>query len=261
MSALFPPLLAVLKWLGLLLLILLALLLAALCVPAVVDIRYRQQKLRLMLHFGPLRCVLYPRPGTGHGREEAEGKTAGRGKKPGAGKKGAPGTGNKAARTPAPNEAAGTPGEAQGAPTAGRLQVLLDAARRDPLGMLQAVLAHVGFAGGRLLRGVHVRGLDVFWTVTAPQQDAAATALLYGRELATLNALLVAARQRMDIRADALWLEPDFTGERRAERSITARVTMRPLVLVVLAPRLLYRIWRDPAFKSIFTPQEGRKAA
>ena len=132
------------------------------------------------------------------------------------------------------------------------VQAFVTALRADPPAVLGALLDHLGFAARRLLRGVHVRHLQVFWTVTAPEQDAAATAVLYGAQIAALNNLLARAHQVMDIEADFLRLEPDFTGEQCTARGLSGEVFMRPGTAAALALCLLWRLWRDPALRAVW---------
>ncbi len=222
---------AVLKVLGWLLLILLAVLLLLLCIPVRLTAEYRAGQLRAAAGYGPLRFTLYPPPPKAKKTKKTK----------------------KAGRTP-PKPAPAAPA----APQAGtqraqnaRVQSMLAAFRAQPLAMLEALLAHVSFAGSRLLRGVHVRHLRVYWTVNA-EQDAAATAVLYGAQIAALNNLLARARQVMDIEADLLRLEPDFTGELAPGRGISGEVFLRPGTAVLLVPRLLWRLCRDPELKALW---------
>lgn len=148
-------------------------------------------------------------------------------------------------KEPAPSAPA-----AEAAPAApGLVDRLLAAVRRDPVLFIERVTAHALFAGGSLLRGVRITDLWVYWPVHT--SEAAHTALLYADLLAALNNALVRWKERMTIRPEDLWLEPDFTGELASKRHIAATVTMRPIVLLVLAPRLAWRVWRDEAFAGV----------
>lgn len=151
-------------------------------------------------------------------------------------------------KAPAPAPA---PAPQQTPPAApGFVDRLLAAARRDPVLFIRRVTAHALFAGGRLLRGVRVTDVWVYWPVHA--DEAAQTALLHASLLAALNNALVRVREQMTVRSEELWLEPDFTGELAPRRRLACTVTMRPIVLLVLAPRLLWRLWRDTAFAGVF---------
>lgn len=238
MSGALAVLLAVLKLLGGVLLLLLALVLLLLCVRATLAGEYRPDALSASVRYGPVRIALYPRP-----QKRQKPAKAGRKAKPAAEKR-PPQKPAKAAKT---KKAA--PAQKDGARPA-LAQRFIAALKEDPAGLLGALLGHLAFAGGRLLRGIHVRHLRVYWTVTA-EGDAAATAIQYGAQMALLNNLLARARQLMEIEADSLRLEPDFTGEKMPQRGISGEVSFRPIVAVVLLPRLLFRLWRDPAFKTI----------
>lgn len=92
----------------------------------------------------------------------------------------------------------------------------------------------------RLLRGVQVNKLQVFWTVTG--EDAADTAVAYGRRIALSNNLLALARQYLTIRAESLRLEPDFTGTLAGKRIFSCQIRIRPYIILLI---LFYLMRRD----------------
>ena len=92
----------------------------------------------------------------------------------------------------------------------------------------------------RLLRGVTVQKLHVFWTVTG--EDAADTAVAYGRRMALINNLLALARQFLTIRAESLRMEPDFTGEMAGKRIFSCQIRTRPYIILLI---LFYLMRRD----------------
>lgn len=92
----------------------------------------------------------------------------------------------------------------------------------------------------RLLRGVTVQKLHVFWTVTG--EDAADTAVAYGRWMALINNLLALARQFLTIRAESLRMEPDFTGEMAGKRIFSCQIRTRPYIILLI---LFYLMRRD----------------
>ena len=92
----------------------------------------------------------------------------------------------------------------------------------------------------RLLRGVQVNKLQVFWTVTG--EDAADTAVAYGRRIALSNNLLTLARQYLTIRAESLRLEPDFTGTLAGKRIFSCQIRTRPYIILLI---LFYLMRRD----------------
>lgn len=92
----------------------------------------------------------------------------------------------------------------------------------------------------RLLRGITVQKLHVFWTVTG--EDAADTAVAYGRWMALINNLLALARQFLTIRAESLRMEPDFTGEMAGKRIFSCQIRTRPYIILLI---LFYLMRRD----------------
>lgn len=92
----------------------------------------------------------------------------------------------------------------------------------------------------RLLRGITVQKLHVFWTVTG--EDAADTAVAYGRRMALSNNLLALARQFLTIRAESLRMEPDFTGEMAGKRIFSCQIRTRPYIILLI---LFYLMRRD----------------
>lgn len=254
MTAVLSILLLVLKILGALLLFAIALVLLVCLVPFGAHIDWRPGALTVDAVLGPVRLHLLPRE---------QGKTQEKKQTPPPPAEAKPQAPAPAAATAPPKAQTQTPPAAQSQPkpapapaaqaqeqAPGFVDKLLAAARRDPVVFIERVVTHAIFAGGSLLRGVRVTGLWVWWPVHA--DEASATALLYGSLMAALNNALVRLRQHMTIRPQELWLEPDFTGEQAAKSHVECTVTMRPIILVVLAPRLLWRIWRDPAFAGAF---------
>lgn len=252
-----PVLLWVLKFLGILLLVLLALLLVVLVMPVGFWVEYRGGVLRLTALLGPVRLRLWPRPAPRRAKPspaaappQAKPQEAPPAPPPAAPAPAAapsPPPGGKAP-APAPSPPAETDAPAGGAPLPAflqrRLDAVIDQARRDPIALARCLLGHLGWLGRRLLHGVRVTHLAVFWTVH--RDEASATAVTYGSVLALLNALLALLRQWMTIRADSLRLEPDFTGEQAGARQVSFRVRTRLCILAVLMLRLARRLWRDP---------------
>lgn len=91
----------------------------------------------------------------------------------------------------------------------------------------------------RLLKGVQVRKLRVFWSVTG--EDAADTAVSYGRWIAVSNNLLALARQYLTIRAESLRLEPDFTGQMAGKRIFSCQILTRPYIILLILFDLMRR--------------------
>lgn len=91
----------------------------------------------------------------------------------------------------------------------------------------------------RLLKGVQVHKLRVFWSVTG--EDAADTAVSYGRWIAVSNNLLALARQYLTIRAESLRLEPDFTGQMAGKRILSCQILTRPYIILLILFDLMRR--------------------
>ena len=91
----------------------------------------------------------------------------------------------------------------------------------------------------RLLKGVQVRKLRVYWSVTG--EDAADTAVSYGRWIAVSNNLLALARQYLTIRAESLRLEPDFTGQMAGKRIFSCQILTRPYIILLILFDLMRR--------------------
>ena len=97
---------------------------------------------------------------------------------------------------------------------------------------------------------MRVRRLQVFWTVTC--EDAAATAIAFGAAMTALNTALAAVQQAIPLQSEGLWLEPDFTGARRADRHIFGIVQARAILML----HLLYRVWNDPLLQPQTDPAQ-----
>lgn len=132
----------------------------------------------------------------------------------------------------------------------GRLERMLELAAEDPRKLGNCVLQHMRWLQKHSFFKIHIRHLNVFWTVTG--EDAAQTALMYGAEMTVFNTALALVQQTVRLQSDRLWLEPDFTGIRQEERRISCTVCAS----AVLMFHLLYRIWKDP----LLQPASGREA-
>lgn len=108
----------------------------------------------------------------------------------------------------------------------------------------------------RLLKGVQVDRLQVFWTVTG--EDAADTAVAYGRRIALSNNLLTLARQYLTIRAQSLRLEPDFTGTLAEKRIFSCQIRTRPYIILMI---LFYLMRRDKQGRSPLEQIQDKLAA
>ena len=163
------------------------------------------------------------------------------------------------AAAPLPGSADTAPPEPESTPPKGSLPFgiseHINAARQllsdDPMAFASCMLDHTGWLGRLCLRTLRVTHLDIFWTVHA--DEAAATAALYGAEMALANNLLAFVQQHVRLQSDRLWLEPDFTGQRAGERSISFSLNSCAGVLLWLLLRLLRRLWKDPQLQPAHT--------
>ena len=273
-------LLFVLQLIGWILLALLVILLAALILPLGIRVSYCPSSLQVTAYYGPLQFTLWPRGSAGSapaapqpaaapapptGTSAAtEGKTppaatAGKPSVPPAAKAAAPQAPPEPAAAPQPGRADTAPPEVESTPPKGSLPFgiseHISAARQllsdDPMAFANCMLGHAGWLGRLCLRTLRVTHLDIFWTVHA--DEAAATAALYGAEMALANNLLAFVQQHVRLQSDRLWLEPDFTGQRAGERSISFSLKSCAGVLLWLLLRLLHRLWKDPQLQPAHT--------
>ena len=270
-------LLFVLRLIGWILLTLLVILLAALVLPLGIRVSYHPGSLQIRAYYGPLQFTLWPRgsapaapqpaaaPAPPAGASAAtEGKTppaatAGKPSAPPATKAAAPHTLPESAATPQPGSADTAPPEPESTPPKDSLPFgiseHISAARQllsdDPMAFASCMLGHTGWLGRLCLRALRITHLDIFWTVHA--DEAAATAALYGAEMALANNLLAFVQQHVRLQSDRLWLEPDFTGQRAGERSISFSLKSCAGVLLWLLLRLLRRLWKDPQLQPAHT--------
>lgn len=273
-------LLFVLRLIGWILLALLVILLAALVLPLGIRVSYHPGSLQIRAYYGPLQFTLWPRgsagsapaapqpaaaPAPSAGTSAAtEGKTphaatAGKPSAPPATKAAAPQAPPKPAAAPQPGSADTVSPEPESSPPKGSLPFgiseHISAARQllsdDPVAFASCMLGHTGWLGRLCLRALRITHLDIFWTVHA--DEAAATAALYGAEIALANNLLAFVQQHVRLQSDRLWLEPDFTGQRAGERSISFSLKSCAGVLLWLLLRLLRRLWKDPQLQPAHT--------
>ena len=268
MSAVLAVVLTVLKILGIVLAVILVLVAVVLVLPVGLSLRYEGKTLELRLRAGPVRILLYPRPSqsAAQARQGAapEAAPAGPGRdspKPAAPRCAPAGQSAAQAAGPAVPKAsvaapAGQPEKKAGEKSPnknkasarpekpGLVERVLGAFRSNPVEFLSHLFSLVMAAGGWLLHGVHITRLRVLWTVT--REDASDTAITYGRAVAALNTALAVARDHMKIESEELRLEPDFTGERAAQRRISFELFTRPVIVLVIGVRLMRRFLHDP---------------
>lgn len=262
MTIVFTVLLAVLKFVGWLLLFLLALLVVLLILPVELRFAYQAGKPSLTAWYGPLHFTLWPQaaakdtaaqhpaapqpaPAAQPSAEPALSKTQ---PAPAAAPAGA------AAPTPAPaTEFTGEHPKSSAPPfhISERIETALNLLTHDPAAFVRCMFRHLRWVGRFLARHIKVQHLTVFWTVTG--EDAAQTAGLYSAAMAAANNLLAFLQQVVCLQCDHLQLEPDFTGQRRGERHISGRLHTHLFLLLWLLIRLLFRLGKDPQLQPAHT--------
>lgn len=254
-----PVLLLALKILAWLLLAVLLLLAAALLLPLGIAVEYRPGRMEIAAVCGPLRRSLrtYRQPAAQPpGKRRAEQQAAATPpEKPG---QEAPSAEPPGPPMPPPEEpeehALAAPPEETGE-KAGKLERILTLLEEDPAAVAACLWRHMRWLGRHSPFKMQVRRLHVFWTVTG--EDAAATAIAFGAEMAALNTALAAVQQVIPLQSDGLWLEPDFTGARRAQRRISGIVQARAILML----HLLYRVWNDPLLQPQTDPAQTAQSA
>lgn len=276
MSAFLAVLLTAVKALGLILAGILVLAALALFLPVGVSVCYEREAMELRLRIGPVKILLWPRPSgrkkekkkTSKAKAEQEKKTAPAKKKTAAesaegdkrAKQSAKNSNTSAASCPQPVQKAENAAKQTGKKPSqaekdektpkqktekpGAEERILASFKKDPGEFLSRLLDLLIETAGSLLRGVKICRLRVFWTVT--REEASATAIAYGRTITLLNTALAKARDHMKIESEELRLEPDFTGELTAQRRISFEVLTRPITVLIIAARLIWRLLHDP---------------
>lgn len=263
-------LLVILKILGAVLLLLLLLLLAALLLPLGLDIRYTAGQWQVQARYALLHFALYP-PKSAPQQTPSPAPETPKENPPAAEKPNPPpaAKAEPAQHTPPPQKAdKSQPPPKQATPPAAKAQAKpepkpqagglpfgigarLDAAlallQRDPVAFVKCAFGHLGWLGRGAAKSLRLSHVTVFWTVTG--QDAAATAVTYGALLAALNTAWALLQQSVRVQADRLWLEPDFTGQQKADRCISLQVRSCAAVLLWLALRFARRLYKEPLWQ------------
>ncbi|WP_308000263.1 hypothetical protein [uncultured Gemmiger sp.] len=253
-------LLAILKFLGAALLILLLLLLAALLLPLGLDIRYAAGQWQVQARYALLHFALYPpksapQQAASPAREAPKEPAAQKPPSPPAAKAEPAQNTRKADKTQPPPPAAKAQAKSEPKPQAGglpfgigaRLDAALALLQRDPIAFVKCAFGHLGWLGRGAAKSLRLDHVAVFWTVTG--QDAAATAVTYGALLGALNTAWALLQQSVRAQADRLWLEPDFTGQQKADRCISLQVRSCAAVLLWLALRFARRLYKEPLWQ------------
>ena len=277
MTIALTVLLAVLKFVGWLLLFLLALLVVLLILPVELRFAYSPGTLMLTAWYGPLHFRLWPRPSAGSASAAQPPQSTTQQPASGSAAPTQPALPTAAAAAESPANQASTPpvqtstpagsppgpapaaepakeqGRSGGLPfhISERIEAAIDLLTHDPAAFARCMFGHLRWVGRFLARHIKVQHLTVFWTVTG--EDAAQTAALYGTAMTAANNLLAFLQQVIRLQCDHLQLEPDFTGQRMAERRISGRLHTHPFLLLWLLLRLLFRLGKDPQLQPAHT--------
>ena len=277
MTIVLTVLLAVLKFVGWLLLFLLALLVVLLILPVELRFAYLPGEPILTAWYGPLHFRLWPRPSAGSASATQSPQSTAQQSTSGSAAPAQPALPMAAAAAesstkqtstlpvqtstpagslsgPAPAvEPAKEQGNSGGLPfhISERIEAAIDLLAHDPTAFARCMFGHLRWVGRFLARHIKVQHLTVFWTVTG--EDAAQTAALYGTAMTAANNLLAFLQQVIRLQCDHLQLEPDFTGQRMAERRISGRLHTHPFLLLWLLLRLLFRLGKDPQLQPAHT--------
>ena len=274
MTLVLAVLLAVLKFVGWLLLFLLALLVVLLILPVELRFAYLPGGASLTAWYGPLHFRLWPRPSAGSSAAQSTqaaapqpaAEPAKQAQQPTAATATAEPPAKTAASAPPPAQANATadsapkaaepaepPKKSGGLPfhISERIETAVNLLTHDPAAFARCMFGHLRWVGRFLARHIKVQHLTVIWTVTG--EDAAQTAELYGTAITAANNLLAFLQQIICLQCDHLQLEPDFTGQHRGERQISGRLHTHPFLLLWLLIRLLFRLGKDPQLQPAHT--------
>lgn len=125
---------------------------------------------------------------------------------------------------------------------------------------LTTIRALASTAGGlirRVLRGIRV--YDITLRLPVHGQDAADTALRYGRLNALLHTTLAAVSNLMRVECKQLALAADFTDEYKGQETFSCKITTRLIIMVTAGIWALYRLWRA-GFFALGAPKPTKKA-
>lgn len=256
----------ILKGIGWILLVLLALLIAALLVPVTAELCYEKGEFSAALRVLAVRIKLYPRP-----EKPEKPKKQRKAQKP-----------KKAKHTPErpqPLQTAGKPAEKETAapeqPPAQSMQTEMPgqkkaaprpaarptgkatarppqqkagkAAQPKPEKTLQETLDWVltwvrtgGQILRRLLEGFKIHHIQIYLPVH--REDAASTALAVGAVHAGLGASFGVLQNFLDLRMEQLVIEPDYTGEHQGQEHFSCKITSHLIIMVITGVWALLRL-------------------
>lgn len=264
----------ILKGIGWILLVLLALLIAALLVPVTAELCYEKGGFSAALRVLAIRIKLYPRPEKPEKPKKqkkvqkpkkakrtperpqplqtvdkpAEKETAAP-EQPPAQSMQAEMPGQKKA---APQPAARPTGKAAAQPTQQRTDKAQPKQTTQPKPektlqkTLDWVLAWVRTGGQilrRLLEGFKIHHIQIYLPVH--REDAASTALTVGAVHAGLGASFGVLQNFLDLRMEQLVIEPDYTGEHQGQEHFSCKITSHLIIMVITGVWALLRLRKE----------------
>lgn len=217
----------ILQILGGILLLAIVLAVVVLLLPAGIQASWQNGKAEIWFSAGPLRRRFYPPRNQEKPKEKA-------------GKQSEPESPARQSDRPSPNSdpdgdradaaSAASPHSESHETSPDEVDRLYDNIMDDPLKYVRHLTRWAKGPGKVLLDHLKVRKVRIVWTVTAG--DAAATAIAYGALASACNTAWAILEDLVDIRADELRLEADFTGEHKKERCFSCQITARMYIIV-----------------------------
>lgn len=249
--------LLVLKIVGILILAALLIVCVVLLLPAGIRVSWQNSKAGIWLSIGPLRRRLYPPRKAKENPEGEKSKQEKTQESPTAKAEEAEASAQKKNEQAEPPQAgAGEQGNAHKEPPPDEVDRLYENMMGNPMKYVR-LLSHWAKGPGKLLLAhLKVRRVKIVWTVTA--DDAAATAIAYGALVSACNTAWAILEDLVDVRADELRLEPDFTGERAGERCFSCQITARMYIIVA---SVILTVWRRTARWSASEKKKTAKTA
>lgn len=258
----------ILKGIGWLLLVILALLIAALLVPVTAELCYEQGKFTAALRVLAVRVKLYPRP-----EKPAKPKKQ---KKPRKRKKGKPAaaqsqpaqtvmketekktvepaappaqkaqTEGPESKKAAPQPAARPAGKATARPTqqkTGKAHPQPEKALQETMDWVLSWVRTGGQILRRLLEGFKIHHIQIYLPVH--RETAASTALAVGAVHAGLGASFGMLQNFLDLRMEQMVIEPDYTGEHQGQEHFSCKITSHLIIMVITGVWALLRLRRE----------------
>ncbi len=237
MSALITALLFLLKALGILLFVILALILLALVIPVSLWLDYHDEDLTVKVGALGFKYTLLPR------KEKPAKKTKAKStKKPKA----------KTAASKPPKATASKSSQAEQVPkpnAAAKQAEAADAKPHDKNALMRltfdqmvTAVKGLGKMGKRILNGLKVKHIRVYLPVTG--EDAADTAIRYGKMQAWLHAGLGVLNRAVWLDFDEFRLEADFLAKGEKKSRFSCQISARLLIMVIAATRFVWLLWK-----------------